>query len=244
MVQNDKEDEQEGGKQKGMFSSVIEKTKQNDLKRKSSTAFPSTPETKRDVLSGIPEKYPSSIPTPGMPFGLATPAKTGQHSLGNTPAKPGELSAINNEFFDYFMDDKGQQADTPGRPGETSSSSEKAGKMLMSPIKLGPTTLSQFDGTLGDGVISGPMAGTNSLLMGDSDFDAAAALKDLSNSATPTKSLRPREESTAALEGGAAAPAAEEEKEAAEEEEQVSRKKPRTSLFSTVKAHVDKKSPK
>ena len=178
-----------------------------------------------------------------MPFGLDTPAKTGHHSLGNTPAKPGELSAINNEFFDYFMDDKGQQADTPERPGETSSSSEKAGKMLMSPIKLGPTTLSQFDGsTLGDGVISGPMAGTNSLLMGDSDFDAAAALKDLSNSATPTKSLRPREESTAAQEGGAAAPAAAEEEKVAAEEE--SRKKPRTSLFSTVKANVDKKSPK
>lgn len=91
-------------------------------------------------------------------------------------------------------------------------------------------------------MISGPMAGTNSLLMGDSDFDAAAALKDLSNSATPTKSLRPREESTAAQEGGAAAPAAAEEEKVAAEEE--SRKKPRTSLFSTVKANVDKKSPK
>jgi len=233
------------GERKSILSSVMEKTNENMArKRKNSSAFPSTPKkhispSKEHVLPAQ-EGYPPSIPTSAISFNLGTPGKgEGMASLGTAK---GELT-MNHDFFEYFMSDKSRQTSTPGRAGTTMSSPAKTAAMMMTPIKLGnmapATPLSQFDTTLG--TISGPLDGENSLFMHASDFDAVAALKDLSNSAptTPPKLLRPRGGSsqepvpyhrndageTAAGEGGDRAASR-------------SRKKPKTSLFGQVKAKV------
>mmetsp|Transcript_3948 Transcript_3948/g.7005 ORF Transcript_3948/g.7005 Transcript_3948/m.7005 type:complete len:182 (-) Transcript_3948:71-616(-) len=167
----------------------------------------------------------------------------------------GELS-MNPEFFEYFMsDNKSRQVTSPGRTGtshaKTSiSTPERVSAMPTSPAKMSTspakycdnTPFSQF-GTLLGGGISGPHDGCNSLLMGASDFDAVAALKDLSNSApsTPSKLLRPRDsfhfhssqEPLAYNQDGA------NKQDQKREASSSSRKKPRTSLFGQVKAKVE-----
>jgi len=114
----------------------------------------------------------------------------------------------------------------------------------MAPLQ---TPMSQF-GTLAGG-ISGPLlsgevdtdgVGCNSLLMGASDFDAVAALKDLSNSAptTPSKLLRPRDETK---DHNTVPYNHDMEGEKTEQPQQV-RKKARTSFFGAVKAKVEGRS--
>jgi len=232
-----------GGEQrKSILSSVMEKTRENSLKRKSATAFPSTPtkasHNQENVLPA-PDGYPSSIPTSSMTFNMTPVEEEAIGGLGGVSSK-GELS-MNHEFFEYFMSsDKSRQATTPGRVGTMTSSPAKP-SMKMSPIKIGNSTpLSQF-GTLLGGGISGPLDGCNSLFMGASDFDAVAALKDLSNSApnTPSKLLRPRDSFQSSRE---AVPYNQDHDDAEEEEEQQDssrRKKPKTSFFGQVKAKVD-----
>ncbi|KAL7537491.1 hypothetical protein ACHAXR_008691, partial [Thalassiosira sp. AJA248-18] len=255
-----------GGPRKSILSSVMEKTKENELKRKSSTAFPSTPQkvgfrsymdssaspSQENVLPAQEAGYPSSIPTSAMSFNLGTPAKEEGLGMGgvSAAAEKGELS-MNHDLFEYFMSEKSRTTavSTPGRTGANINSPSKTG-MMMSPIKignLGPSTpLSQFGALVGG--ISAPLGdgGCNSLLMGASDFDAVAALKDLSNSApnTPSKLIRPRDE-TRDQEEAALPPYNQDDAadEGGEEEKQVrnSRKKPRTSFFGQVKAKVEER---
>ena len=213
-----------GSERKSILSSVMEKTKENARKRKSSAAFPpSTPQRQKEVAHA---GYPTSVPTSFMSFTLDTPAKAEGMGLSSSPTK-GELGPVNPDMFNYFMSDKSRGATTPGRAATMSPA--KASTMNMSPIKLGnlpPTTpLTQFEPL---GGVSGPMAGCNSLMA--SDFDAVAALKDLSSSApnTPSKLLRPRD--------GTQSQEAEEKKAAEEGKDEPERKKPRASLLSQVKA--------
>ena len=171
-------------KRKSILSSVLEKT--NARKRKSSAAFPSTP-TKQTTSASreYGEGYPSSVPTSAISFKLATPGR--EEAMSSLNTANGELT-MDPEFFEYFMNDKSRQKPTPGR-----SEASFASAANYSPIKFGniaatstQTPLSQF-GALGS--ISGPLDGDNSLFMQASEFDAVAALKDLSNSApnTPSK---------------------------------------------------------
>jgi len=242
-----------GGEQrKSILSSVMEKTKENALKRKSSAiAFPTTPTKQRispsreNVLPANPAGYPSSIPTSAISFNLGgTPSKE-KMGLGLNEQK-GELT-MNHEFFDYFMSDKSRQPTTPGRAGTSPTKTS----MMMSPIKIGnmalssTTPLSQF-GTLRS--ISGPMMdGENSLLMHASDFDAVAALKDLSNSApsTPSKLHRPRDSARSLTQQDSVPYNRDDDDDANKEAHragQVStRKKPRTSFFGKVKAKVEER---
>ena len=256
-----------GEQRKSILSSIMEKTKENELKRKSSTAFPpSTPQKhgfsssqkmeaspiQADIQPIQEECYPSSIPT-SMFSSMGTPARgEGMGMLGAAAAEAGKGDlSLHPGFFEYFMNDKsGTSAapTTPGRPANTTnamSSTSKSTGMTMSPIKVGNMThdeapLTQF------GTLAGQVAGLgdgfgHSLLMGASDFDAAAALKDLSNSApnTPSKLLRPRGHESLAQ--GAVPYSQDYTNDEAKEagEEQASRKKPRTSLFGRVKAKVD-----
>eukprot|EP00581_Thalassiosira_minuscula_P006248 CAMPEP_0183745226 /NCGR_PEP_ID=MMETSP0737-20130205/66131_1 /TAXON_ID=385413 /ORGANISM="Thalassiosira miniscula, Strain CCMP1093" /LENGTH=1010 /DNA_ID=CAMNT_0025980885 /DNA_START=93 /DNA_END=3124 /DNA_ORIENTATION=+ len=232
-----------GERRKSILSSVMEKTNENALKRKSSAAFPSTPtkaSPNRENVLPAPDGYPSSIPT-SMSFNLDTPAKEeALTGLSATGAK-GELS-MNQEMFEYFMSSDKSRMATPGRPGTMNSSPTKTSTtMMMSPIKLGSSTpLSQF-GTLLSGGISGPLTeGCNSLFMGASDFDAVAALKDLSNSApnTPSKLLRPRD---GQLPQEAVPYDQDVGAEAVEQNQMPKSKKPRTSLFGQVKAKVEER---
>lgn len=226
-----------GGERKSILSSVMEKTKENARKRKSSAALPSTPE--KNVRPLNPVGYPSSVPTSAISFNLDTSAKEeSMVGLGASTTTYGERT-LNRDVFEYFMSDKSRQASstsTPGRAGIMNSPAKTSG-MNLSPMKLGysATPLSQF------GSLGGPITdGCNSLLMAASDFDAVAALKDLSNSApnTPSKLLRPRDESR--LEG--AIPAYHQNHERADEgKPHVSRKKPRTSFFGQVKAKVEER---
>jgi len=181
-----------GAPRKSILSSVMEKTNENARKRKSTTAFPSTP-TRAPSGQGhvlppphTPGGFPLSIPPSAMPLHPSTPAK--EEALVGLGAE-GERS-MNQEFLAYFMSspdpNQSRQVATPGRSG---TNMVHASDLALTPAKVGfSTPLSQF------GRISGPCDGGNSLLMGASDFDAVAALKDLSNSApnTPPKLLQPR----------------------------------------------------
>lgn len=160
---------------------------------------------------------------------------------------------MNQEFFAYFLSspdhNKSRQVATPGRSGEMTADAspvQHASDLALTPAKIGTSTpLSQFGG------ISGFCDGGNSLFMGASDFDAVAALKDLSNSApnTPPKLLRPRHapqrhwlsQEEAALgagvgEEGAAAQAHPNDASGAN-----NRKKPKTSFFGQVKAKMEER---
>lgn len=193
-----------GEQRKSILSSVMEKTNENALKRKSSAAFPSTP-PKAPPGQGhvLPPHTPGGYPSSVRPFHLSTPAKgevlTG---LGGVPGAGAEGErSMNQEFFEYFMsspgNNKSRQITTPGRPGAAmahASPAKHSSDLLLSPTKIGTSTpLSQF------GRITGPFDGCNSLFMAheQQDFDAVAALKDLSNSApgTPSKLFRPRDTS-------------------------------------------------
>jgi len=259
-----------GEQRKSILSSVIEKTKENARKRKIANTFPGTPTKKSpdaEIVIPAAEGYPSSIPTSTMTFSLDTPAREEGMGLGDGTGG-GELS-MNPEFFEYFMSDgKSRQASSPGRAGTAPASPAKASvttpgragtafsspAKMMTPIKYGnnstpikygnATPLSQY-GTLLAGGISGPHEGCNSLFMGASDFDAVAALKDLSNSApnTPSKLLRLRDD------GDGGPPSSREplpyrsehvdERRRDREAGGGGRKKARTSLFGQVKAKVD-----
>ena len=230
-------------KRKSILSSVLEKS--NARKRKSSAAFPSTPTKQTSRENG--EGYPSSIPTSAISFNLATPGR--EEAMSSLNTANGELT-MDPEFFEYFMNDKSRQKPTPGRMEASSASAAN-----YSPIKLGniaasstQTPLSQF-GALGS--ISGPLDGDNSLFMQASEFDAVAALKDLSNSApnTPSKLLNPRDSSLVPSEEVARMNPVQEEDGIADETKEVdekvaassSKSKPKTSFLANVKRKVEER---
>lgn len=248
-----------GGEQrKSILSSVMEKTNKNVLKRKSTAAFPSTPVKappgQGHVLPPIrtPGGYPSSVLPSAASFHLGTPTKEeALAGMGGVTGGGVEERSMNQEFFEYFMSSPGnndnnrsRQVTTPGRSGTImthTSPAKNTSNVMMSPAKIGTSTsLLQY------GRISGPFDGCNSLFMGASDFDAVAALKDLSNSApsTPSKLHRPRNASHHELLSREEAVPCDGGRKAGEAERKQannasgSRKKPKTSFFGQVKAKV------
>ena len=104
---------------KSILSSVMEKTKENALKRKASDVFPSTPIKSvdfTDVASPARENIftdgfvPTSHPTSAISFSLGTPGQSGAFmNLSKSQLSVGE------EFFQYFMSDKSRQTADPSQ---------------------------------------------------------------------------------------------------------------------------------
>ena len=180
-----------GYKAKGsLLSNVMENS--NARKRKSSAAFPPSTPMQQVVPAGRKNEYPSSIPTSAISFNLETPGKG--ETMGSLGAAPvGELT-MDTEFFECMMSDKSRQTGEGATfSTDAAYTSSKTG-MMMSPIKVGkaPSGLSQ----LGVHSLAGHIDGGNSLFMQGSDmqaseFDAVAALQNLSNSVpnTPAKDM-------------------------------------------------------
>jgi len=234
------------GKRKSLLSGVMEKT--NSRKRKGSSATYSSPPPKQ-IAANASQEYPSSLPTSAISFNLGTPGKNeamAASSNSGSTANPGELT-MDPELFQYFMSDKsraggGQETTANNALMASPDGRSTAGKMSMSMSPTKMTPLSQFGTNLGP--MSGP--GDNSLMLTNmhapnmltnmhaSEFDAVAALNELSNSVPNTPSSKLLNPSSA---GG--------KKEGKGDEKQSAQKKKppkkKTSFLSQVKDHVRKR---
>lgn len=208
------------GGRKSILSSVMEKTTENALKRKSSEAFSNSNSSFSNSslkVAGSPIKVkgnqfkPAGAPTKVNFDSHATASPSGENifaggfhptshatsaisfTLG-TPvqqlATPGKVETPG--MLDFFLSDKSRPGGTVETPSKTKNPPASPTK-YPSPTKLAAMTPNTPVHNLGYGALSGPTDGGNSLFMAGADFDVVSALQDLSNSApnTPSRLLLP-----------------------------------------------------